>query len=51
MNALAEKMDADDIIIDGGNSSDVVYVTADWVTISGFTVKTSGVNYSTGFKY
>jgi len=29
-------------IIDGGGSDDVVYVSADWVNISGFTVQNSG---------
>ncbi|MCK5290658.1 MAG: right-handed parallel beta-helix repeat-containing protein [Thermoplasmata archaeon] len=34
--------DRDTTIIDGGGSGDVVNVTANWVNISGFTVKNSG---------
>ena len=29
-------------IIDGSNSDDVIYVTADWVNITGFTIRNSG---------
>lgn len=34
--------DRDGTIIDGGGSGDVVSVSADWVNISGFTIKNSG---------
>ncbi|EMR75239.1 nitrous oxidase accessory protein [Thermoplasmatales archaeon SCGC AB-540-F20] len=34
--------DRNNTIIDGGGSGDVVYVSADWVNISGFTIQNSG---------
>ena len=37
--------DRNTTIIDGGDSGDVVYVTADWVNISGFTIQNSGSVY------
>jgi len=35
-------------IIDGGNSGDVVYVSADYVNISQFTIQNSGDNWDSG---
>ncbi|MHA1289946.1 MAG: right-handed parallel beta-helix repeat-containing protein, partial [Candidatus Thorarchaeota archaeon] len=32
-------------IIDGGENGDVIYVTADWVNITGFTVQNGGSNW------
>ena len=40
INLLGENRDT--TILDGNNSGDVVYVTADWVNISGFKIKNSG---------
>ena len=37
--------DKDITIIDGGGIGDVIYVTADWVNISGFTIQNSGENW------
>ncbi len=38
--------DRDTTIIDGSGSGDVVKVTADWVNISGFTIRNSEISYS-----
>ena len=38
--------DISNTIIDGGNSGDVIYINADWVNVSGFTVKNSGYQWS-----
>ncbi len=40
INLIGE--DRNNTIIDGGGSGDVVYVYADWVNISGFTIKNCG---------
>ncbi|UCF12789.1 MAG: right-handed parallel beta-helix repeat-containing protein [Thermoplasmatales archaeon] len=39
--------DRNTTIIDGSNTGDVVYITADWVNISSFTIRNSG-NYRLG---
>jgi len=40
INMIGE--DRNTTIIDGSNSSSIIYVTADWVNISGFTIEFSG---------
>jgi len=40
INLIGEDRDA--TIIDGGGIGDVVYVSADWVNITGFTIQNSG---------
>jgi len=42
---------SDTTIIDGNNAGNVVYVTASGVSISSFTIRNSGVNYSFGGIY
>ena len=37
--------DRNNTIIDGGGSGEVVYVSADWASISNFTIKNSGSNW------
>jgi parallel beta-helix repeat protein len=40
--------DKDNTIISGNKTGDVIYITADYVNISGFTIKNSGEKYSQG---
>ena len=40
--------DKDTTIIDGSDSGDVVYISADWVNISGFTIQNSGGGWVAG---
>ena len=42
INLIGE--DRNNTIIDGGGSVSVVYIFADWVNISGFTIRNSGIN-------
>lgn len=41
----------DNTTIDGSNSGDVVYVTGDWVNITGFTITASGWGYAGVYIY
>jgi len=43
--------DKNTTIIDGGGIGDVIYVSADWVNISGFTIQNSGGEYNSGFNH
>jgi len=43
INLVGENCDT--TIIDGSGSGDVIYVSADWVNISGFTIRNSGDEY------
>ncbi len=47
INLIGE--DRNTTVIDGGNNNDTVYVTADWVNMSGFTVQNSGDKGHPGF--
>ncbi len=46
INLIGENRDT--TVIDGGGTDNTVYITADWVNLSGFTIQNSGVKYRAG---